>query len=223
MKRLVKKQWIPSLIIVIALLVFPLLFSGHAALADDDREEHHVKYEKDQMEDKEVRETTIRKHEREDDEDDDDDEGEEFNETIEGGFGDASTLQPSLTPSFVNGQSASIQVDGQSASLNVTLSVGQGGGSEVRVNTEKVLDYLNVPYVKYSKGSLLEMYVDERHVIFHDGKSIAYVNGQKYSLPAAPVSQNGQLLIPLNVLANQLGYSLQWDDNTQIFLLKRGV
>ena len=235
MKRLEKKYWIPSLILAIALLVLPPLLNSHVALANDDREEHNVKYEENKIEDKQVGDSNIRKYEREDDEEEsNEDSGEhEGNYRIDNAndpnnannaTNEATpTAQPSLSPSFENGQSAFIQVAGQSATLNVILNVGQGGGSKVRVDAEKMLDFMKVPYVKYNKKSLLEMYADGRHVIFKNGKSMAFVNGQKQSLPAAPIFQNGEFLIPLDVLANQLGYSLEWHADSKTFIMKRGV
>jgi len=49
--------------------------------------------------------------------------------------------------------------------------------------------------------------------LIQDGNKIANLNDQAYPLPVAPIMKEGKLMVPLEVVAQVLGYRYQWDGN----------
>ncbi|MEB3101517.1 stalk domain-containing protein [Ferviditalea candida] len=131
----------------------------------------------------------------------------------------AQTPEPPAAVKFVDGQTVHLKISGLDKPLTLTLRVHKG---EIRVAAEKVLHSLDIPYLAYQDGALLEVYTADHHLIFHTGKNVYYDNGQKRSIPIAPQSENGYFYVPLTLLAERLGYTLEWNPQNQTFRMMKG-
>lgn len=133
-----------------------------------------------------------------------------------------SSSTPSIAASYADGETVSLQIQGLQQPIKVSLAVREG---IPMVPAETILEQLRIPSVAYSKGTILEAYADERgrHFIFHTEKKVFFENGTKRSISTAPFVQGGRFYVPLNVLANELNYSVIWNPQTKSFDLRRGV
>ncbi|MEB3102195.1 stalk domain-containing protein [Ferviditalea candida] len=120
---------------------------------------------------------------------------------------------------LLDGQPVSFRFPGSMLQTDMIVAVSQG---EVLVPAEVVLDGLQIPYVIYSKGDILELFANGHHVIFHTDKNTIYVDGLKSFLPAAPFYRNALYYIPINVLADVMGDKLEWDPNTNLLQMRKG-
>ncbi len=128
------------------------------------------------------------------------------------------TAKPAYT--YKDGATAGLLFQDSDQPLKVTVAVR--GGTPL-VPADAVLNHLQIPFVQYSKGTLLEVYVNGRQLIFHTGKKVFYEDGVKKSIAAAPFSKGQHYYVPLNVLADELKYSVKWNPQTNAFDLKRGI
>jgi len=91
---------------------------------------------------------------------------------------------------------------GISVLAGITLQQG-----EPLIPAQQVFDALQVPYILYPKGTILEGFADGKHFIFRADKRVMYVNGQKKTMPAAATVMADRFFIPWQAAAYVLGYS----------------
>jgi hypothetical protein len=123
------------------------------------------------------------------------------------------------TLAYTDGDTVSLRIPELPQPLKVKLAVRDG---VPMVPADVVFDGLQVPYSHESGSPFFEAYVKDHHLIFREGKKVFFDNGVKYALAAAPFEQNERFDVPLNVLADCLGYTVKWNPQQQSFDWKRG-
>jgi hypothetical protein len=94
--------------------------------------------------------------------------------------------------------------------------------ADLLVPAETVLTDMNIPYVEYDGGLLLEMFANERHVIFHADKRNVYIDGQPRYISTPPAFRDNQYYIPIDVLAFVFNTAPVWDPIKQTWFLMEG-
>lgn len=118
-----------------------------------------------------------------------------------------------------DGQTVNIYSPDNNSIAQINVAVRQG---EPLIPANPALDVLNVPYVGYSNGTLLEMYANKHHVIFHTDKQVVYIDGSLKTVSTAPFMLDGQYYIPLNVLTEVLGDKEEWNPEIDTLLMRKG-
>ena len=64
---------------------------------------------------------------------------------------------------------------------------------------------------------------DTTMIIFNIDSKVAYVSGEVFALDTAPVIVNDRTLIPVRFVSENLGYKVDWDNNTRTVTVKSPV
>ncbi|KZE84408.1 hypothetical protein AV654_00430 [Paenibacillus elgii] len=113
------------------------------------------------------------------------------------------TAAPAASAGFSDNEKATLALpDGNSVSGTIRLKQG-----ELFIPLNSVLEALQVPFVIYPKGTILEGFADGKQFIFHADKRTVYADGQRKTTAAAVFAESNQFYVPLQSAADVLGYS----------------
>ncbi|WP_369436057.1 copper amine oxidase N-terminal domain-containing protein [Lysinibacillus fusiformis] len=203
--------------LVTALLVVGLLTHGVIVQADDDHDHSYKKQEKykdyDDDDDDESYQYEM------DDEDDYDDESYYLNEEIYAeGIWNIWTrtvvADKGILP-FVESKMVNLQVEGANKKL-AFLAVPKDG--QIFVPGKAVAQLLGAKATFYKTSKILAIQDQDNDLIFRAGTNVVYDNNVKTPLPALAFYLNEDLYLPISVITNGLGYIVEWQENSQMFL-----
>lgn len=87
--------------------------------------------------------------------------------------------------------------------------------NRVYVPIRKTCEYLDI-YVQYDANESRMYFIDDLHVVSHImGTSTVYVYGEPVNFDTPSINLNGRTLMPIRMLAESLGATVSWDDDTR--------
>lgn len=225
------KKWI-AFIAVFCLAIF----SMNIVSAEDHQKLEgngfHYKYEKFKQDDDDFYKT-FRKHEVDDDfykhyrkHDDDKDylnddytEKKFQNSVVQPSYWNIWTRDSNVTSSsnlpVQEAKTFAFQLNGKTENLFVLPSNGQ-----LLVSGEKMADLLGVKSKFYNQSRILELSDDQEELIVRSGTNAAYENMVKTPMPTTAIYYEKTVYLPVSVIANAFGYSVNWDENNEMFILE---
>lgn len=94
-------------------------------------------------------------------------------------------------------------------------------GKQLVVRGIEMARYLGAEAKFYEESELLEIKKGNSTLVFRGSTAVVYENGVKTPSSAEALRQGNDLNVPLNVLANGLGYTLTWDHEQEALLLEK--
>lgn len=83
-----------------------------------------------------------------------------------------------------------------------------------------VSQFLGVTATFYEKSNILEVTSGEVELIFRSNTNVVYEKGLKMRMPGNSFSLNEDVYLPISVLANGLGYSVEWNEQDNSFVFQ---
>ncbi|MED3662862.1 copper amine oxidase N-terminal domain-containing protein [Ureibacillus sp. FSL K6-8385] len=108
------------------------------------------------------------------------------------------------------------ELDGKTTNLLVLPSDGQ-----LLVSGEKMADFLGIKSKFYGQSRILELSKNGEELIVRAGTNAAYENMVKTPLPTKAIYYEKTVYLPVSVIANAFGYSVDWDESTGTFTLEQ--
>jgi hypothetical protein len=121
----------------------------------------------------------------------------------------------------------------------IMLSIGEktafvSGEGSIDLDAEPFIQdestMVPVRFVGETLGATVDWRDEDKAVIYNDGsKNIelyigsktAYVNGVAYELPTAPVIVNGSTMVPLRFVSEQLGATVNWNEELKMITIEK--
>lgn len=113
-------------------------------------------------------------------------------------------------------KNVSFELNGKSENLFVLPSNGQ-----LLVSGEKMAKFLQLKYEFYNQSRILEVSNDKEELIVRAGSNAAYENMLKTPMPIKAMYYENTVYLPVSVIANAFGYSVNWDEEKETFILKQ--
>lgn len=113
-------------------------------------------------------------------------------------------------------QKVTVEVNGKSEKLLVIPSNGQ-----LLVSGEKMAQLLGVKYKFYEQSRILEMSTDNEELIVRANTNAAYENMVKTPMPTKAVFYENSVYLPISVMSNTFGYSVNWNADKSTFVLTK--
>lgn len=107
------------------------------------------------------------------------------------------------------------KLNGKTEDLFVLPSNGQ-----LLVSGEKMADLLGVKSKFYTQSRILELSDDQEELIVRAGSNAAYENMVKTPMPTTAIYYEKTVYLPVSVIANAFGYSVNWDEENEMFILE---
>lgn len=209
--------------------------------ADDDEYEHEYRYEdenggdyyNDQFRDGnyEGEEKNFEDHDDDDEYYEHEDEGEYYGED-NGNYG-STTVTPNNqttwnvwtrtttvnkgTLPFTDAQTVKFKTENGNNELSVYVIPRDG---EFFVPGKSIAELLGAKAKFYDTSKILEVKTDNTELVFRADTNVAFDNNLKTPLPSTAFYMNNQLYLPVSVLTNGLGYSVEWQKDNNTFLCK---
>ncbi|WP_307257785.1 copper amine oxidase N-terminal domain-containing protein [Oikeobacillus pervagus] len=206
---------------------FPIV---HADDDDDDEKyyEHHddEKYYKRKWKEKEHRDDEKyykkEKWKEEEDHDDDDDYGEDGGDRKTSHWylwdRELSTYKGSLP--FIEPKTITLKKRQSKEPLSIYIVPSQG---ELFIPGKEVSTFLGAKTNFYKTSRILEVKQGETELISRAGSNVIYENRTKTPMPAKATYIHGDVYLPISVLANGLGYSVEWNEKEQVMNLQKMI
>ncbi|TSI04740.1 copper amine oxidase N-terminal domain-containing protein [Lysinibacillus sp. BW-2-10] len=115
-------------------------------------------------------------------------------------------------------------------SKNVTLTVENENNPlsfyviprdrEFFVPGKAVAETLGAKATVYNTSKILEVTTDNTEMILRADKNVAYDNNLKTPLPSVAFYMNNDIYIPISVITNALGYSVEWQAENNTFICR---
>ncbi|WP_193767002.1 copper amine oxidase N-terminal domain-containing protein [Lysinibacillus parviboronicapiens] len=198
--------------LIVALLLTCTFIFGLSVRADDDNEHEYKKHEKYDDDDR---------YEY----DDDDDDRYEFDESykMNGEVYEKGTwniwsrelvMEKEVLP-FSASKLVNLKVADMNKELNFYVIPKDG---EFFVPGKTVAQLLGAKATFYKTSKILVIQYQENELVFRSGTNVAYDNNVKTPLPASSFYLNEELYVPICVITNGLGYVVEWQEDSQVFL-----
>lgn len=110
----------------------------------------------------------------------------------------------------------SFKLNGKTETLLVLPSNGQ-----LLVSGEKMAKLFGIKSKYYEQSRILELSNGKEELIVRAGTNTAYENMIKTPMPAKAFSYEKTVYLPLSVIANAFGYSVEWDETNETFVLQQ--
>ncbi|HHY21010.1 MAG TPA: copper amine oxidase N-terminal domain-containing protein [Bacilli bacterium] len=123
---------------------------------------------------------------------------------------------PTATLPFSEPTTISVKVNNEQAK---TLSVFPING-QAFVAASDMTPLLDANITFYGKIGIVEVSKLNKELLFRLQTNVVYENMSKTPIEVAPFIYENKLYLPINVLANGLGYHLAWDEQTKTISLK---
>lgn len=121
---------------------------------------------------------------------------------------DLSPKEPDLPIS--SSQEMLFQFGDEQLQLKVMLQDGQ-----MMVVSKPFTEFLQIEREFFETSEILQLSKGEHTLVLRGNTKIAYENGVKTPSSAKALRQGDDLVVPINVIANGLGYSLRWNTKEQ--------
>ncbi|MGE7090665.1 copper amine oxidase N-terminal domain-containing protein [Lysinibacillus sp. NPDC048646] len=205
--------------LVTALLVVGLLTHGVIVQADDDHDHDHSYKKQEKYKDYDDDDDKSYQYEMDDDDDDEDYESYYLNDEIYAeGIWNIWTrtvvADKGILP-FVESKMVNLKVEGTNKKL-AFLAVPKDG--QIFVPGKAVAQLLGAKATYYKTSKILAIQSQGNELIFRAGTNVVYDNNVKTPLPALAFYLNEDLYLPFSVITNGLGYIVEWQENSQMFL-----
>lgn len=215
-----------SIWILTPIMIFSLLGGQYIAQADDDEGyEHHEKsgdfngYEHDDDHD----EDKYDDHDEYEHEDHDEDKYyEENNQYAENNtvtqsqwniWTRTATVNTDSTLPFKDAKTATFKIDNNTFKLYVVPKKG-----ELFVPAGKLTTKLGGKSKFYKDSKIIDTNVNGNQLIFRANTNVVYENLIKTPIPAKSFEYKDDIYVPVSVILNSLGYSIDWQEGTQQFI-----
>lgn len=201
-----------SLWMITPIMIFSLLGGQYIAQADDDDGyEHHEKNE----------------HFDEEYEHDHDDEDKYYEENYQNAEDKLNTVEQgqwniwtrsitdhtNSTLPFKEAKIATFNIDNNTFKLYVVPKKG-----ELFVPAGKLTKLLGGQSTYYKNSKIIDTNVNGNQLIFRANTNVVYENLTKTPIPAKTFEYKHDIYVPVSVILNSLGYSIDWQQGTQQFL-----
>ncbi|WP_102691001.1 stalk domain-containing protein [Rummeliibacillus pycnus] len=201
-----------SLWMITPIMIFSLLGGQYIAHADDDDGyEHHEKNE----------------HFDEEYEHDHDDEDKYYEENYQNAEDKLNTVEQgqwniwtrsitdhtNSTLPFKEAKIATFNIDNNTFKLYVVPKKG-----ELFVPAGKLTKLLGGQSTYYKNSKIIDTNVNGNQLIFRANTNVVYENLTKTPIPAKTFEYKHDIYVPVSVILNSLGYSIDWQQGTQQFL-----
>lgn len=200
------------------IMVFSLLGGQYIAHADDDEGyEHHEKPEH------------VEEYEHDDQEDEYDDHDEDkyyeennqyaednTNTDLQGQWNIWTRSTTDNTNSklpFKDAKTATFKIDNNTFKLYVVPKKG-----ELFVPAGKLTKILGGQSTYYKNSKIIDTNVNGNQLIFRANTNVVYENLTKTPIPAKSFEYKDDIYVPVSVILNSLGYSIDWQEGTQQFI-----
>ncbi|QBK24472.1 copper amine oxidase N-terminal domain-containing protein [Ureibacillus thermophilus] len=110
----------------------------------------------------------------------------------------------------------SFNLNGKTEKLLVFPSNGQ-----LLVSGEKMAKLFGIKSKYYEQSRILELSNGQEELIVRAGTNAAYENMVKTPMPAKALSYEKTVYLPISVIANAFGYSVDWDEANETFILEQ--
>jgi len=113
-------------------------------------------------------------------------------------------------------KTVSFNLNGKTEKLLVLPSNGQ-----LLVSGEKMAKLFGIKSKYYEQSRILELSNGQEELIVRAGTNAAYENMVKTPMPAKALSYEKTVYLPISVIANAFGYSVDWDEANETFILEQ--
>lgn len=205
----------------IGLLIIGLVTTlsvGRYSVYADDHHDYDEKYEHYEGEDHHDKKDYYDKYQNDDtkyydDNDEQEDYGEyEANVTGEGTWNiwTRSIVQNDGNLPFTHSQTISMHFDNKTIKCYVIPREGT-----LFVPAKKVAEALNGKAHYYKTSKIMNVQLQDEQLIFRADTNVVYENLIKTPMPSKAFQFNNDLYVPVSVILNAFGYSVDWQDNKQ--------
>lgn len=209
-----------------SLLLSSTLLAGGIVKADDDHEHEDYKY-KEHGEEYEYYEGQPNYYgeEYEDDDHDYEEEGGEY-----GGYSNYTTVTPTIDSNwnvwsksistnkgdlpFTDAKKVTMTIANSTDTTNLYVIPKDG---EIFVPGKTVAEFLGANATYYKTSNILDIKKDNGSLTFRANTNVAYENDIKSALPSQVFYLNNELYVPISAIANGLGYTVDWQNNTFVY------
>ncbi|SOC22452.1 copper amine oxidase-like protein [Ureibacillus xyleni] len=91
---------------------------------------------------------------------------------------------------------------------------------EIFIPGRVIAEMLGAEATVYDASQILEITTDNQEIIFRANTNVAFDNGQKTPLPSVAFSLNNDIYIPISVIANGLGFLVEWQADNNCFICR---
>lgn len=91
---------------------------------------------------------------------------------------------------------------------------------QLLISGEKMAKFLGVKYTFYNQSRILELSNEKEELIVRAGSNAAYENMVKTPMPTKAIIYENTVYLPISVITNTFGYSVNWDETKQTFILQ---
>lgn len=213
-----KRIWILT-----PIMMFSLLGGQYIAQADDDEGyEHHEKskyfdgFEHDDHDHDKYDKHDEYEHDDDHDEHDEEKYYEENNTVTQGQWNiwtRTATVNNDSTLPFKDAKTATFKIDNQTFQLYVVPKKG-----EVFVPAGKLTTKLGGNSKYYKDSKIMKTNINGNELIFRANTNVVYENLVKTPIPAKSFIYKDDIYVPISVILNSLGYSIDWQEDTQQFV-----
>lgn len=211
-----------SIWILTPIMIFSLLGGQYIAQAhDDEGYEHHEKskyfdeYEHDDHDDDEY-DHDDHHHHNEDKYYEENNQYTENNTVTQGQWNiwtRTATVNNDSTLPFKDAKTATFKIDNQTFQLYVVPKKG-----EVFVPAGKLTTKLGGNSKYYKDSKIMKTNINGNELIFRANTNVVYENLVKTPIPAKSFIYKDDIYVPISVILNSLGYSIDWQEDTQQFV-----
>lgn len=204
--------------------MFSLLGGQYIAQADDDEGYEHHKiskyfdgYDHDDHHDHDKYDKHDEyEHDDDHDEHDEDKYYEENNTVTQGQWNiwtRTATVNTGSSLPFKDSKIATFKIDNQTFQLYVVPKKG-----EVFVPAGKLTTKLGGNSKYYKDSKIMKTNINGNELIFRANTNVVYENLVKTPIPAKSFSYKDDIYVPISMILNSLGYSIDWQEDTQQFV-----
>lgn len=91
---------------------------------------------------------------------------------------------------------------------------------QLLVSGEKMAKFLNLKYKFYNQSRILEISNNKEELIVRAGSNAAYENMIKTPMPVTAIYYEKTVFLPVSVIANAFGYSVNWNEKKETISLQ---
>lgn len=161
-----------------------------------------------------------------DDDDDDDDEPYYYSERMDNSRGESShwylwtRMMEPVKGEVPFSEPKNITFQNNATEKQLSLySIPMDG--EILIPGKRVSEFLGAKAVFYPVSQILEIRNVRSEFLYRVGTNVTYENKIKTPIPAKALFFNGDVYLPISVVANSLNFSVEWDKEQQLIYLQK--
>ncbi len=118
---------------------------------------------------------------------------------------------------FTEAKNVTLKVENENKEQSFYVIPREG---EMFIPGKAVAEALGAKVRVYKTSQILEVTDDQTEIIFRANTNVAYHNDVKTPLPAVAFHFNNDIYIPISVITNGLGYSVEWKAESNTFICR---